>query len=288
MTYTNKQSSFQSSIDNTKIFYQSWKKPNANRLLIIQHGFGEHSDRYKNILEKLKDSDFSIYALDARGHGRSEGIRGHVAQFQYYVEDLSDLVHIALEEEKKEKFFLLGHSLGGVIALQYTLEVHNQDKMHGLIVSSPGLKVKFNFEKLVKRELARIFAKIVPSFVVNANIDINLLSHDKSVVEDYKKDPLNHGKISFQMANHLFHLSYAIYEKAKLIQIPILMIHGDADGIAEARGSIELDSHITSNKKTLKIYPGQYHELMNELPETREIVLNDIKKFLDSVVPEKV
>jgi len=89
------------------------------------------------------------------------------------------------------------------------------------------------------------------------------------------------------MANHLFHLSYAIYDKAKLLQIPILMIHGDADGIAEARGSIELDSHITSNKKTLKIYPGQYHELMNELPETREIVLSDIKAFLDSVVPEK-
>ena len=150
------------------------------------------------------------------------------------------------------------------------------------------VSVKFDFEKLVKRELAKIFANFLPSFVVDANIDINLLSHDKSVIEDYKNDPLNHGKISFQMANHLFHLSYAIYEKAKLLQIPILMIHGDADGIAEARGSIELDSHITSNKKTLKIYPGLYHELMNELPESREIVLNDIKKFLDSVVPEKL
>ncbi len=190
MTYTNKQSSFNSSVDNTKIFYQSWKKPNANRLLIIQHGFGEHSDRYKNILEKLKDSDFSIYALDARGHGRSEGIRGHVDQFQYYVEDLSDLVHIALEEEKQEKFFLLGHSLGGVIALQFTLEVHNQDKMHGLIVSSPALKVKFDLEKLFKRELAKIFAQFIPKFVVDANIDVTLLSHDKAVVEDYKKELL--------------------------------------------------------------------------------------------------
>ena len=105
MTYTNKQSSFNSSVDNTKIFYQSWKKPNANRLLVIQHGFGELSDRYKNILEKLKDSEFSIYALDSRGHGRSEGIRGHVDQFQYYVEDLSDLVHIALEERKTSSNF---------------------------------------------------------------------------------------------------------------------------------------------------------------------------------------
>ena len=65
------------------------------------------------------------------------------------------------------------------------------------------------------------------------------------------------------------------------------MIHGDADGIAEVRGSIELDSHMISDKKTLKIYPGLYHELMNELPENREIVLTDIKKFLDSVIPEK-
>lgn len=288
MGYTNKQSNFKSSVDNTKIFYQSWTKPKSNRLLIVQHGFGEHSDRYKNIVEKLKDSDFSIYALDSRGHGRSDGIRGHVPQFQYYIDDLSDLVHIALTEEKKEKFFLLGHSLGGVIVLQYTMEVHNQDKMHGLIVSSPGLKVKFDFEKLVKRELAKILANFIPEFVVDANIDINFLSHDKSVIEDYRKDPLNHGKISFQMANHLFHLSYAIYEKAKNIQIPILMLHGEEDGIAEARGSIELDKCITYDKKTLKLYPGLFHELMNEIPEKREIVLEDIKKFLDSVVPEKL
>lgn len=286
MGYTNKQSSFKASRDNIKIFYQSWTKPNAKRLLVIQHGFGEHSDRYQNIIEKLKDSDFSIYALDARGHGRSDGIRGHVPEFQYYIDDLSDLVHIALEEEKQEKFFLLGHSLGGVIVLQYAMELHNQDKMHGLLVCSPGLKVKFDLEKLIKRELAKILAKFIPEFVVDANIDLNLLSHDKTVAEVYKKDPLTHGKISFQMANHLFHLSYAIYEKASMIHIPVLMIHGEEDGIAEARGSIELNESLTTSKKFLKLYPGLYHELMNELPESRNIVLEDIKKFMDSIVPE--
>ncbi|MCB1177741.1 MAG: lysophospholipase [Leptospiraceae bacterium] len=288
MGFENKHSSFKSSVDNTNIFYQSWTKPNANRLLVIQHGIGEHSGRYANIVEKLKDSDFSIYALDSRGHGRSEGIRGHVEQFQYYIEDLSDLIHIALEEQKQEKFFLLGHSLGGVIALQYTMETHNQDRMHGLIVSSPGLKVKFDLEKLVKRELAKVLAKFMPSFIVDTGLDLNLLSHDKSVIEAYKKDPLTHGKISFQMANHLFHLSYAIYEKAKNVHIPIFMIHGEKDGIAEARGSIELDEKVTSKNKTLKIYPDLYHELMNEIPERREEVLSDIKNFLDSVVPEKL
>ncbi|HMV45487.1 MAG TPA: lysophospholipase [Leptospiraceae bacterium] len=283
MAFTNKQSNFQSSIDKSKIFYQSWTKPKANRVLILQHGFGEHSDRYGNIIEKLKDDNFNIYALDARGHGRSDGKRGHVAQFQYYIEDLTELIYIARQEQKLNKVTLLGHSLGGVIALQYSLEGFNQDNLDGMILSSPGLRPKMDFEKEVKKVMAELLASFMPDMTIDANLDLNYLSHDKSVIEAYKNDRLTHGKISFQMATNLFHLSKALYEKASHLHIPVLIVHGEQDGIADVNGSRDLFRYLTTEKKIIKTYPGLYHELMNELPKDREMVLNEIKDFLHSI-----
>lgn len=283
MAFTNKQSTFQSATDKANIFYQSWTKPKAKRVLILQHGFGEHSDRYGNILEKLKDDDFNIYALDARGHGRSDGKRGHVDQFQYYVNDLMELIYIAREEQKVNKVTLLGHSLGGVIALQYALEGFNQDNLDGLILSSPGIKIKMDLEKEVKKFLGEILASVLPDTTIDANLDLKYLSHDQSVIDAYKADKLVHGKISFQMGSNLFNLSKALYEKANHIRIPILIIHGEEDGIADVNGSRDLFRHLTSQKKFIKTYPGLYHELMNELPKDREVVLTDIKEFLHSL-----
>ena len=283
MSYINKQSNFKSSLDNKNIFYQSWTKPNPTHVLILQHGFGEHSDRYKNILDTLKDESISVYALDSRGHGRSEGKRGHVDQFQNYIDDLSDLIRIAKEEEKKQKVVLLGHSLGGVIALQYATEGFNQENLSGIIASSPGLKIKMDFEKEIKKFAAQILSSIMPSTTLDANIDLQFLSHDQSVIEAYKKDPLVHGKVSFQMGLNLFNLGSALFQKAHLISVPIFMIHGDADGITDYEGTKEFFSNLTTPNKEIKIYPGLFHEMMNELPKDKEIVLRDVKNFILSL-----
>lgn len=284
MSFTNTQSNFKSSLDNKNIFFQSWTKANAKQLLVFQHGFGEHSDRYGNLLNTLKDESISVYALDSRGHGRSEGKRGHVDQFQQYIDDLSDLIRIAKDEQKKEKVILLGHSLGGVISLQYATEGFNQDNLNGLIISSPGLKIKMDLEKEVKKFAAEFLSSFMPSVTLDANLDISFLSHDQSVIEAYKKDPLVHGKVSFQMGKNLFHLGAALMNKARLIKVPIFMTHGDADGITDCEGSKEFFANLVTPNKELKIYPGFFHETMNEIPEYREVVLNDMKKFILSLV----
>lgn len=285
-SFTHQENSFHATRDGTHIYYQSWTKPDAKRLLVIQHGFGEHSGRYGNLIEKLHEESVSIYALDSRGHGNSQGKRGHVDQFQYYIDDLADLIHIAREREQKEKVILIGHSLGGVISLQYTLELNNQDYMHGLIVSSPGLKVKMDLDKEVKKIASEYLAMFLPDFTIDANLDLKFLTRDPSVIEDYKRDKLTHGKISFQMAKNLFHLSRAIYHKVHNIRIPTLLIHGEADGIADVRGSRELYAKMSGDNKTFHSYPGLYHELMNELPKDREKVLNDIMDFFHSLPEE--
>lgn len=280
MTYSNRQSSFQSSIDGLNIFFQSWTKPNPEKVIVIQHGFGEHSDRYGNFLKAIENEPYSVYALDSRGHGRSDGKRGHVDQFQRYIDDLADLIRIAKHEESVSKVILLGHSLGGVIALQYATEGFNQDNLLGLIISSPALQVKMDLEKEIKKFAAEILSSIMPAVTLDANLDLKFLSHDESVIEAYKKDPLVHGKISFQMGKNLFHLAAVMNQKAHLIQVPILMIHGEADGIADVEGSKNFFKNLTTSKKELKIYSGLYHELMNELPPDREKVLKDILDFI--------
>ncbi len=280
MSFSNRQGSFQSSIDHKYIFYQSWTKPDAKLTVIIQHGFGEHSDRYGNLLDVLKDEPVNVYALDSRGHGRSEGKRGHVDQFQRYVDDLGDLVRIAKEEQNVAKVLLLGHSLGGVISLQYAMEGFNQDNLCAILISSPALKVKMDLEKQIKKGAAEILSAFFPAVTMDANLDKNFLSHDPAVIEAYDKDPLVHGKISFQMGRNLFHLTSVMNNKAHLIRIPIMMIHGEQDGIADVEGSKEFFTHLQTPKKELKVYPGLFHELMNELPQYRNAVLADIKKFI--------
>ncbi len=280
MSFVNKQSNFQSSIDGTNIFYQSWRKPDSKKVLVIQHGFGEHSDRYSNIRNFIENDQFDIYALDTRGHGRSDGPRGHVDQFQRYIDDLADLIRIAKQETGVSKVNLLGHSLGGVISLQYATEGFNQDNLEKIIISSPALKVRMDLEKQVKKYAAEFLSNFFPAATLDANLDVNFLSHDKEVVKAYQNDPLVHGKISFQMGANLFHLAHAMYDKAHLIQIPILMIHGEADGIADVLGSREFFKRVTSKTRDLKVYPGLFHELMNEVKEDREKVLTDIRAFL--------
>jgi acylglycerol lipase len=283
MSFTHKTSNFRSSIDNTSIFYQAWKKPNPENVIVIQHGFGEHSGRYGYFLETMKDKNVSVYALDARGHGRSEGKRGHVDQFQYYIEDLSELIHLAKEENSVDKIILLGHSLGGVISLQYACEGLNQDFLKGLIISSPGLKVKMDIEKEIKKFAAEFLSSFLPSMTIDANIDVNFLSHDRSEIDKYLKDPLVHGKISFQMGANLFHLNKAMKTKHHLIRVPILMIHGEKDGIADVEGTTRFFDGVSSQNKKLIIYPNLFHELMNELPADREKVLKDISEFILSL-----
>jgi acylglycerol lipase len=280
MSFSNRQSNFQSSIDGTNIFFQSWTKPNPEKVIVIQHGFGEHSDRYGNLLEALKDQPYSIYALDSRGHGRSDGKRGHVDQFQRYIDDLADLIRIAKQEQSAPKVILLGHSLGGVISLQYAMEGFNQDNLQGLIISSPALQVKMDLEKQVKKMAAEFLSAFMPATTLDANLDVKFLTHDETVIEAYKNDPLVHGKISFQMGRNLFHLAAVMNNKAHLIQIPILMIHGDQDGIADVEGSRDFFRNLNTSKKDIKIYPGLFHELLNELPEYRAQVLTDLAQFI--------
>jgi len=273
--------SFRSSHDGFEIFRQTWLPDGPIlRTVVIQHGFGEHSGRYGNVLEVFAGTGTAFYALDSRGHGRTGGIRGHIDQFQIYVDDLADLVSLARQESGKEKVILLGHSLGGVIALQYAIQATHQEALQALVVSSPGLMVQMDLAKSIKKAIGGALARFFPSAVVDANLELKFLSHDGGVIEAYVKDPLVHGKVSFQMATNLFNIGKVIYEKVAVLKVPIYIFHGKADGIVSYRGSELLFEKLTATDRTLKLYPDLYHETMNEASPAKEQVLADLKTWV--------
>ncbi|MBE7439976.1 MAG: alpha/beta hydrolase [Spirochaetales bacterium] len=269
---------FRSSHDGFEIFRQTWLPDGPiHRVIVIQHGFGEHSGRYGNILQTFGETGTALYALDSRGHGRTGGKRGHVEQFQMYVDDLADLISLARKESGKEKVILLGHSLGGVIALQYAIQATHQEILQALVVSSPGLMIQMDLAKTVKKAMGAVLARFFPDTTVDANLDLKFLSHDAAVIDAYKADPLVHGKVSFQMATNLFNIGKVIYEKIGVLKIPVYIFHGVADGIVSSRGSELLFEKLTTPDRTLKLYPDLFHETMNEASPAKEQVLSDLK-----------
>ena len=280
--YKQEEGTFRSSKDDFQIYWHAWlpAKGRTKRVLVVQHGFGEHCGRYQNVVQEFDRTETAIFALDSRGHGKTGGKRGHVDQFQLYVDDLADLIRLAREKTGFEKVILLGHSLGGVIALQYALEGTNESNLVALIVSAPAVEVQMDFEKRVKKFIGQALANFSPATTVDANLDLSFLSHDQSVIEAYRNDPLVHGKISFQMGKNMFSVGESIYQKVNHLTIPVYIFHGAADQIAAPRGSEKVFSLLTTGRKKLHIYDGLYHETMNELSPHKEEVLHDLREWI--------
>lgn len=268
--------------DGFELFTQTWK-PGKNKpkfVVVIQHGFGEHSGRYNNIIAALEAEKAVVYALDARGHGKTPGKRGHIDDFNVYADDLAVLIEKARKENGKLPMILIGHSMGGLIATLAALKSNIAKELSGLVVSSGAFKPALDTVQAIKKAIGTVLARVAPAMTVPAGLDVKLISRDDNVVQAYQNDPLVHGKISMKMGVDLFATGKQLLNEASRITLPVLVFHGDADGIALAEGSREFFQGLSSKDKTLKIYPGFYHETMNEPLGDRKQVISDIINWI--------
>lgn len=280
-TFTREESTFVNK-DGGKIFYQVYRPmSSAKRVLIVHHGFGEHSGRYSNLIDAFSNKEFVIYLLDARGHGRSDGRRGVVGHVSDFFADLNQLIGIAKQREGVKKITLLGHSMGAVISFLYTGIDNHQEDMDALITSGLAIKVQTDLVMEVKKGIGGFLANVLPTLTVPAGIDVNFLSHDKNVVEAYVNDPLVHGNISSYLGDFLLNCYELALNTAPNIKIPIFMFHGKEDKIALAAGSSDTFERVASKDKTLKLFDGLYHETMNELPKDRANVLKELVTWIE-------
>jgi len=256
------------SSDGVEIFAQGWEpeqaKPKA--VVCLVHGIGEHSARYAHVAEAFVKESIVLFGFDHRGHGRSGGQRGHFPSIEVVMLDIDLLIENAHKRYPGLPIILYGHSLGGILVLYYGLT--RKPDIKGIIATSSGLKTVIENEP-IKIYAARIFGSILPKVAISSGLDVNAISRNARVVQDYKDDPLIHDKVTLGSGKIILSASGWVLKHAGEMSLPLLLLHGKADAIAFPSGSIEVAEQLPG-KCTLIMYEGAYHELHNE-PEQNEV-----------------
>ena len=261
---------------NSNLFYQGHLPPRKPRaILLVVHGLAEHFGRYTNVVDYFVPKGYAVYGFDQRGHGQSEGMPGYVEKFSYYIDDLKTFIDMVRINHPGEKFFLVGHSVGGTIAIAYSLRY--QDKIDGLILSSATIEPGSSLSP-VKIALARLLSLIAPKMGVHV-IEASAISRDQAVVNAYVHDPLVYrGKIRARLGAELIKTMQKLPKQMPEIHLPVLIMSGSIDRLSNPEGSQRLYEGIDSRDKTIKFYDGFYHEIFNE-PE-RDQVFGDMEAWL--------
>jgi alpha-beta hydrolase superfamily lysophospholipase len=229
-------------------------------VIILVHGLGEHIQRYTAWAEMFNKEKIGFTGVDLPGHGCSDGKRGHIKSYTLTDEMIDILINECRKTFPGIPLFIYGHSLGGGIVLDYL--VRKDPKVKGAIVTSPWLKLSFEPEKS-KIKLAGIMKNILPGLVQPSGLVVEHISHDKEVVNNYKNDPLVHGKISLSLFHYAMSSAANALQNASRLKTPLLLIHGSDDRICSPEGSREFASKTTLAE--FRLWEEGYHELHNEL-----------------------
>jgi acylglycerol lipase len=270
-------------LDGLRLFEQSWlPQIESKAAIIIVHGYAEHCARYGHVASHLNAHGYSVYSFDLRGHGRSEGARSFIRSFDDYLSDLDLFLSRVQRRETGKPIFILGHSMGGAISVLFAIS--RKPDINGMILSAAALKISDSISPLLVRLsllIGRLFPKL-PTIKLNSSA----ISRDPEVVNRYDSDPLIYrGSILAGSGAELVLATNRIQAQLSAVSLPLLILHGTGDQISDAEGSRQLYTSASSLDKTIKLYEGFYHEILNE-PE-RAQVLADLVEWLDARSSEK-
>lgn len=267
-------------VGNLEIYWQAWLPAGERHAsVVIAHGASEHGGRYGHVVEELVPAGYGVYAVDHRGHGRSGGRRAVIDRLPHAVADLDTLIDLATGEDEGRRPYLLGHSMGGCIAIAYALE--HQAKLAGLVLSAPLAVVEAG---ALQRMVVRMLSTLAPSVGV-AGIDTHTISRDPEQVRAYEQDPMVfHGKLQARTAVEIADATATFPQEVASLTLPLLVMHGNADRLVPAKSAKMIHASAGSPDKTLKLYEGFYHELFNEPQADRARVLNDLSMWLGARV----
>ncbi|HTW12556.1 MAG TPA: lysophospholipase [Solirubrobacteraceae bacterium] len=269
-------------VRNRKIVWRGWSSDGGEQpraVITIAHGYGEHSGRYEYVASRLVDEGYAVYAPDHNGHGRSDGKRGRVS-LEDAVNDLDTMITtVSQGRHPGLPQFLLGHSMGGAIALRYAMA--HQARLRGLILSAPLAAIDGGAALML---LAKALGVLLPGAPASPKVDARLVSHSQAVVTAYEEDELNyHGAIPARVAREFVIHVESLPADVKQVTLPTLLMWGTADKLCPPRGAEMVATNIGSSDLTTKSYPGLFHEILNE-PE-RDQVLDEIVGWLASHLP---
>jgi alpha-beta hydrolase superfamily lysophospholipase len=258
-------------------YWHGWTVDVPVGVVVLVHGLHEHGGRYGHVAERLTASGYAVYAVDHPGHGRSPGVRGNIGSMAATVDGVDQLARLAGERHPGAPVFVYGHSLGGLIALQY-LTGRPDARIRGAVISAPALDT--SAAAGVQRLVAPVLSRLLPNLGV-LTLDADTISRDPAVVAAYRADPLNHtGKVRARTGTEMMLAAAAMPERLRSLRMPLFVLHGGADRLMPPAASELVPAHAASTDVTRKVYDGLYHEPHNE-PE-QERVLDDVVTWLDA------
>jgi len=253
-----------------------WPAGQPRAMVVLTHGFGEHCGRYGGLADALNAAGFSLFAYDLRGHGHSEGPRGFVPGYEDFLDDLARVITAAMRDNASLPLFVFGHSMGGNIVLNYALR--RPAGIRGALVSGPWLRLASQPPGW-KLALGRLTASLLPRMALPAAVDPGVLSHDERQVRAYVNDPLVHSTMTARLFAEVTKAGGWALAHAASLTLPALLMHGGGDRLTDPRATEEFHRHAGGSDKSLRIYPDQFHEILNE--SDPEPVLRDIVEWID-------
>jgi acylglycerol lipase len=243
--------------DGRRLFVRRWQSETESiGTLVLQHGYMEHSGRYEAFALAQVAQGITVVAADLRGHGLSDGPRGHIRGFDEYRQDLT---HVLAAQGTGPKI-LMGHSLGGLIATDYALA--GGGPLHGLIVTNPFYAPSMNIP-LYKRALSAVVCRLMPGISLKAEMDPTGLSHDLQLVAESRNDPLIFDRATAGWYSQVL-LAQARVRRGGVLSMPLLGVIGSADPIASPAAGRALLAKIRTADKTVWVREGELHEVLNE------------------------
>lgn len=260
-----------------ELFYRVWRpEGKARGVVAVVHGVLEHSGRYGNLAWALTQHGYIMYAFDHRGHGRSSGRRAYVDSFADFRQDVARFLALVRKEEPNLPLFLLGHSMGGLIVLNYIL--HHPEPLAGVVASAPAVAPSI---PSVLAAVGPALSRVAPTLALPAKKGAaGTIARDPEVVRAYMDDPLVPNNLTIRLITEMQAASrWTAAHASRWPHLPLLILHGSADKLVPPAGSRAFYEAVHEPDKARHEYPGSYHEVFNDLDKVA--VLADLVSWLD-------
>ena len=267
--------------DKLQFYFQGWEPEASLRAVVcLVHGLGEHTGRYAHVAAALNEAGYAVLGFDLRGHGKSEGLRGHTPTYDALMDDIGRLLDEAAQRYPGKPQFIYGHSLGGNLVLNYALRRKPQTRRGHL--HQPGHPCGQPLPA-TQLTLAKVMNRLQPTMQMPNGLTLDGLARDPEVIRAYKSDPLVHNKISVRLAVEMLQAGEWALAHAAEFPLPLLLVHGSADQLTSAAATQEFAGKVRGDC-TLKIWDGFYHETHNE-PEKAEVLAFMVALATDRIMP---
>jgi alpha-beta hydrolase superfamily lysophospholipase len=261
--------------DGQRLFLRDWPRRSAHHAVLIVHGLGEHSGRYEALAQWFLTHGYAVRSYDQRGHGRTPGRRAALRHGDDLLSDLASVYeHYAASLERPP--LLLGHSMGGLVALRAVLD--GRVEPPGLVLSSPALR---SYASPGLRRLASVLTRVLPNLPLRNGLPFEGLSHDAKVVEAYRNDPLCVRWITPRLADFIFRAGASCIGDAWRLRTPALLLAAGSDRLVDPSGSRDFANGAWATRQlTSRFFDTLFHELFNETETGRHQVLAQLQEWL--------